>query len=94
MGSLHVNNILAINIPLQALACFVLRGEWGAGSKAFRKLNLIIKQLYKIRELDLLSKGEAFNEENLVEARILHILVTKICSFTFFASVISYESYL
>ena len=55
------------------MLCF----ERGAGSEALRKLNLIIKQLYKIGELDLLSKGEALNEENLAKARILHILVTK-----------------
>ena len=72
------------------MLCF----ERGAGNKALRKLNLIIKQLYKIRELDLFSKSEALNEENLAKARILHILVTKSYSFTFFASVKSFESYL
>ena len=30
MNSLHVNDIKAINVPLQAMACFVLRGERGA----------------------------------------------------------------
>ena len=55
------------------MLCF----ERGAGSEALRKLNLIFKQLYKIRKLDLLSKGEALNEENLAKARFLHILVPK-----------------
>ena len=54
------------------MLCF----ERGAGYEALRKLN-IIKQLYKIRELDLLSKGEALNKENLAKARILHISVAK-----------------
>ena len=72
------------------MLCF----ERGAGNETLRKLNLIIKQLYKIRELDLFSKSEALNEENLAKARILHILVTKSYSFTFFASVKSFESYL
>ena len=55
------------------MLCF----EKVAGSEALPKLNLIIKQLYKICELDLLSKGKALNKENLSKARILHILVTK-----------------
>ena len=55
------------------MLCF----ESVAGSEALRKLHLIIKQLCKIRELDLLSKGEALNKENLAKARILHFLVTK-----------------
>ena len=70
------------------MLCF----ERGAGSEALSKLNLIIKQLYKIRKLDLLAEGETLNEENLAKAKILHILVTKNCCFTFFASVISFEA--
>ena len=72
------------------MLCFERR----AGNEALSELNFITKQLYKIRELDLLSMGEALNEENLAKARILPILITKNCSFTFFASVISFESYL
>ena len=53
------------------MLCF----EKGAGSEAQSKLSLIMKQLYKIYELDLLSEGEALNEENLAKARILHTLV-------------------
>ena len=70
---------------------FVLRG---AGSEALSKLNLIAKQLYKLGKLNLLSEGKALNEESPAQARILHILVTKNCFFTFFASVISFEGYL
>ena len=55
------------------MLCF----ERGAGSEALSKLNLTIKQLYKIRKLDLLAEGETLNEENLAKAKILHILVTK-----------------
>ena len=47
------------------------------GSEALCKLNAIIKQLYKISELHLLSKSEALNKENLAKARILHTFVTK-----------------
>ena len=72
------------------MLCF----ERGVGSKALSKLNLIGNQSYKTRELDLLSEGEALNEENLAKARILHILVTKNSSLTFFGSVISFEVYL
>ena len=60
---------------------FVLRGE--QGSEALSKPNLITKLFYKLREFNLLSEGKALNEENLAKARILHILVTKNCSFTF-----------
>ena len=79
MGSLHVNDIEAIKSHYRHWRvwkqfCF----ERVAGSEAQNKLNLIIiKQLHIIRELDLLSEGEALNEENLSKARILHILVSK-----------------
>ena len=55
------------------MLCF----ERGAGSEALSKLNLIIKQLYKIRKLDLFAEGETLNEENLAKAKILHILIPK-----------------
>ena len=55
------------------MLCF----EREARSKALRKLNLIIKQLYKIRELDLLSESEAINEKNLAKARFSHIFIAK-----------------
>ena len=42
---------------------FVFRG--GEGSEALSTLNLITKQFYKLRELNLLSKGKALNKETL-----------------------------
>ena len=56
------------------MLCF----ERGAGSKALRKLNLIIKQLYKMRKLDLLSKGKELNEKLYFghkKSVILHFLL-------------------
>ena len=67
--------------------------EREAGSKALRKLYLVVKQLYKMCKLDLLSKGKGLNEENFAKARII-FWSQKISSSTFFTSVISFESYL
>ena len=49
------------------MLCF----ERGAGSKALRKPNLIMKQLYKICKLDLFLKGKALNKENLAKVKNL-----------------------
>ena len=67
----------------------MLRFVGGAGRKALRKLNLTIKQLYKIRELDLLSEGKAL----LLSQEFCILWSQKNRSFTFFAFVISFESY-
>ena len=70
------------------MLCF----ERGAASEALRKLYLIIKPLYKIRQLDLLSKGEALDEETLRKQELCIFWSQKIRCFTLFASVICFES--
>ena len=44
-----------------------------AGSEALIKINLTIKQSYKMHELNLLLDGGALNKENILKARILHV---------------------
>ena len=61
------------------MLCF----ERGVGSEALHKLNLIIKQLYKIRELDILSEGEALNEENLAKAKFCKFWSQKLLFYIF-----------
>ena len=60
--------------------------EREAGTEALSKLNLIIKQLYKICELDLLSKGEVLGRKLFESKNFGH----NNCFFTFFASDISF----
>ena len=55
---------------------FSVGGE-GAGREPISKLNLMVKQSYKIRELNLFLEVGALSRENFSKSRILHILVVK-----------------